>query len=138
MENEVFRSKYVVIQYDHETSIYTSTYMAETENMTDKEWRELLLQLVNVLEKYKPKYILDDNRERRYAYSPDMQAWTLELLVDNWNKKGLEKYVQILPKEIISHITAGQIDELANTKFSLHFENKFVTDYESAINWINE
>lgn len=138
MEKEIFESKFVRIFFDQETKIYTSKYLPETENMTDKEWQALMVELVKVVEKYKPRYILDDNRDKRYDYPPDIQEWTLKLFVNSWNKIGLEKYVQILPRHIIGQISSEQIQELSNTKFSTQFKNKFVADYESAIFWINE
>jgi len=138
MEKEVFKSKFVKILFDEETKICTSIYLSETENMTDKEWQTLMSQLVKVIEKYKPRFILDDSRDRKYDYPPDIQTWTLELFVESWNKIGLEKYVQILPKHIIGQITAEQIQELNNTKFSAKFKNKIVVDFESAKSWIKE
>jgi len=138
MGEAVFESKYVKIFFNKETRIYTSIYLSETENMSDKEWQALMLELVKIVEKYRPRFILDDNRERRYDYPPDIQAWTLELFVNSWNKIGLEKYVQILPNHIIGRITAEQIQELNNTEFSAQFKNKMVVDYKSAESWINE
>lgn len=138
MEKEIFKSKFIKIFFDQATKVYKSIYLSETENMSDQEWKILMMDVVQVIEKYKPKYILDDNRDRKYDYPPDVQEWTLQLFVDSWNKIGLEKYVQILPTHIIGQITSEQIHELNNTKFSAQFENKLVTDYESAISWINE
>ena len=138
MEKEIFKTKFVKILFDAETKIYTSIYLPETENMTNKEWQTLMVELVKVVEKYKPRFIIDDNRDRNYDYPPDIQEWTLQLFVGSWNKIGIEKYVQILPTHIIGQITAEQIQELNNVEFSAQFKNKLVVDYESAISWINE
>lgn len=138
MEKEILKSKFVKILFDEETKIYTSIYLPETENMTDKEWQALMVELAKVIEKYKPRFILDDNRNRKYDYPPDIQTWTLELFVESWNRIGLEKYVQILPTHIIGQLTAEQIQELNNTKFSAKYKNKIVVDFESAMSWINE
>jgi len=80
---EVYRSKYAVATYDEQSELYTLKYLPETANMMDEEWKELMLKLLDVTEKYKPKFILDDNTSRLYAYPPEMQAWTLELFIDN-------------------------------------------------------
>jgi hypothetical protein len=138
MEKEVFNTKYVVATYDDQAKIYHAKLLPETENMRDEEWKELIKSHLKVIEKFRPKYYIDDNTYRLYSYPPDIQAWTLELCVESWNKNGLKKYVQILPENIIGQITANQIGELANTEFSLLFENKFVKCYKEAIEWINE
>jgi len=137
MEKEVFRSKYAIATYDDKLGLYTLKYLPETENMTNQEWKDLMTSLLEITEKYKPKYILDDNTDRLYSYPPEIQSWTLELFIQSWNKNGLKKYVQILPKDFIGHLSGEQIVELANFKFSEIFENKFVEDYDSAINWLN-
>ena len=138
MEKEVFKSKYALATYDEQTEIYRLKYYPETENMINKEWKELMLSLLIITEKYKPKYIIDDNKTRLYSYPPEIQAWTLDLFINSWNKNGLKKYVQILPTNYIGQLSGEQIVELANIRFSDIFENKFVEDYNSAIQWIEE
>jgi hypothetical protein len=106
--------------------------------MTDQEWRDQMIELKNLIEKYRPEYIIDDNRERLYGYSPDMQAWTLNLFTELWNRIGLKKYAQILPKEIIGKLTSMQIEEMAVNDFEMNYQYKMVEDYESAMAWIRE
>lgn len=136
MEKLVYESKFAVAKYDDEKELYTLTYLSETANMRDEEWEKLMKQLLVVTNKIKPKYILDDNRERLYAYSPEMQEWTLKLFIDTWSKNGLIKYVQILPKDFIGELSAEQIVELANVKFSEIFENTFVETHQEAVKWL--
>jgi hypothetical protein len=136
MEKVIFESRFAVAKYDKVKELYLLRYLRETENMRDTEWKDLMKQLLVVTDKYKPKYILDDNRERLYSYSPETQTWTLELFIDTWNKNGLKKYVQILPKDFFGELSAEQIVELANVKFSEIFENTFVATYEEAVNWL--
>lgn len=137
MEKVVHQSKYAIAKYDPEKELYTLTYLSETENMRDEEWKDLMRQLLVVTDTLKPKYILDDNRDRLYAYPPEMQDWTLKLFIDIWHKNGLKKYVQILPKDFIGELSAEQIVELANLKFSEIFDNTFVQSYEEAMKWLN-
>lgn len=136
MEKEIFKSKYFKAVYDESTKIYTSIYLPETENMRDNEWQILMNELKNIIETYKPEYIIDDNRNRLYSYSPDMQEWTLNLFINSWNSFGLKKYVQIKPKRIIEKLTTRQIEEMAVKEFNMLYSYKIVEDYESAVKWI--
>lgn len=138
MDIEVYNSKYAIALYDEQSGIYTTKYLSETENMRDDDWKQLMHELLNVNEKLKPKFVIDDNTQRLYSYPPDIQAWTLALYVECWNRNGLRKYVQILPDNIIGQITAEQIVELANAEFHPLFENKYVKTFAEAIDWINE
>lgn len=136
MEKVIFESKFVIAKYDIEKELYTLIYLKETENMRDEEWKDLMKKLLVVTDKYKPKFILDDNRDRLYSYPPEMQAWTLDLFIETWNKNGLKKYVQILPTDFIGELSAEQIVEMANIKFSEIFENTFVTTFDEAVKWL--
>jgi hypothetical protein len=138
MTKEVFKSKFALATFNEQTKTYILKYYPETGNMTNEEWKTLMRDLLKITEKYKPQYIIDDNSERLYAYPPEIQAWTLELFIDSWNRNGLKKYVQILPKDFIGELSGEQIVEMANMKFSEIFDNTFVEDYESAIKWIAE
>lgn len=138
MKEVILRTKYIEASYDEETKIYISKYLPETRDMTDKEWQEQMLELKSLIESYKPAYIIDDNCDRLYSYSPDMQVWTLNLFVDSWNKIGLKKYAQVLPKEIISKLTSEQIEEFAVNDFKMQYRHKMVSDYQSAYEWLKE
>lgn len=137
MEKIVHESKYAIAKYDEEKELYTLTYLKETENMLDEDWKKLMTELLVVTDSCKPKYILDDNSDRKYFYSPEIQQWTLDLFIEKWDKNGLKKYVQILPTELIGELSAEQIVEMANVNFSDIFENTFVVSYKDAIEWLN-
>jgi len=137
MEKTVHQSEYAIAKYDAEKELYTLTYLPETANMRDADWKDLMSKLLVVTENLKPKFILDDNRERLYAYPPEIQDWTLKLFIDVWNRNGLKKYVQIVPKDFIGELSAEQIVELGNLKFSDIFENTFVQSYEEALAWLS-
>jgi hypothetical protein len=138
MDEIILQTKYVKALFNDETRIYTSIFLPETRNMTDKEWQEQMVGLKEIIEKYKPDFIVDDNTYRLYGYSPDMQAWTLDLFVESWNRLGLKKYAQIVPREIVGKLTSDQIEELAVNVFRMQFKHKLVGDCRSALDWINE
>ena len=138
MEKVILKSKFVEVLFNEETSIYTSKYLPATEYMTDKEWQEQMSELKILIETYKPSYIIDDNRDRLYSYSPDMQAWTLNIFVESWNKLGLKKYAQIVPIEIVGKLTSEQIEGIALNDFNMQYEHMLFNDYQSAYNWVSE
>jgi len=138
MEKEILTTKYITVTFDDETKIYASKYLAATRNMADEEWQNQMLELKSLIETIKPAFIIDDNRERFYGYSPDMQIWTLTLFVDSWNNIGLKKYAQISPREIVGKLTTQQIEEFAVNDFKMCYQYKLVDDFESALGWINE
>jgi len=137
MEKVVHQSQFAIAKFDAEKALYTLTYLPETANMTNKEWKDLMTELLVVTDTLKPKYILDDNRDRLYAYPPEIQDWTLRLFIATWQKNGLIKYVQVLPKDFINELSAEQIVELANFKFSEVFDNTFVKTVEEALEWLD-
>lgn len=137
MEKIVHQSQFAIAKYDVDKELYTLTYLPETAKMRDNDWKDLMNKLLVVTKTVKPKYILDDNRNRLYAYPPEIQDWTLKLFINVWNKNGLIKYVQIVPKDFIGELSAEQIVALGNLKFSDIFDNTFVQSYEEAINWLD-
>ncbi len=138
MKEELYKSKYVVFTYKEETDTFTLRHLPESEDMTDDEYKEFVLILIEYFEKYNPKYINDDDRERLYAVTPDIQQWALSKVVPAMNKIKLQKYVRILPDDFIGKLSSEQVDTLVKTKFSTVFENKFLDDYDAAIKWVNE
>lgn len=138
MKEKVAISRFIEVFYDAGIKLYHARYLPTTRDMTDQEWRDQMIELKNLIEKYQPEYIIDDNRERLYGYSPEMQAWTLNLFTELWNRIGLKKYAQILPKEIIGKLTSMQIEEMAVNDFEMNYQYKMAEDFESAMAWIEE
>lgn len=138
MDKEILNSKFIRVTFNEENRIYTSRYLPETENMTNRQWKELMIDLKAIIEQYQPLAIIDDNRNRLYDYSPDMQIWTLGLFVESWNRIGLKKYVQILPTAILGKLTSQQIKEFSVNDFEMKYKFKFVDDLQTAINWVTE
>ncbi len=138
MEKEVYKTKYVVCLFNEETEILSLKYFKETEYMTDEEFLEFTKDLIVCLYQYKPKFFIDDNSERLYASTPEMQAWGLNKVIPVLNEIGLKKYIKILPQDFIGKLSADQIRKMANTKFSTFFETNSTDDYDEAIRWIKE
>lgn len=138
MDKEIYKSEFVQVLYTKKARVFKVIYFRETQNMTDNQWQEQMVNLKELYEELKPRYIIDDNRNRLYSYSPDMQAWTLNLFIPSWNKIGVLKYVQIQPNEIVGEISTYQIEELARNKFNMQFEHRIEDDYQAAIKWVNE
>ncbi len=133
MVKEVHVSKYAVASYNEQEGIYIAKYLPETENMRDHEWKMLMTELLDVNERIKPKYVIDDNTHRYYSYPPDIQAWTVERFIDCWNRNGLKKYIQIEPNHIIGQITTVQIIELAFEEYAPAFKIYHVKTIDEAL-----
>jgi hypothetical protein len=138
MEKILLKTKYVEVLLDDSIKLYTSVYLLPTEDMTDQEWKAQMIELKNLTEQLKPHFIIDDNTNRKYGYSPEIQKWTLNLFVKLWNEIGLKKYAQILPSEILGKLTSMQIEDLAVSDFEMKFEYKMCGDLKCALTWIKE
>ena len=136
MENEIFASKFAKVFYNTSKKLYTIKYLSATEDMSNQDWKNLMLSFQALWHKFETLYMISDDRERKFGYDPDLQEWTLKLVIPDWNKLGLKKYVQILPKDFITNLSSEQIDEMGNTRFSPFFENAFVQTYDEAVEWL--
>ena len=123
MEKVKLQTDFIRVLFDDEAKLYTSIFLPTTNLMTDSEWKMQMLELRDLIEHLKPLYIIDDNTNRKYGYSPEMQKWSLNLFVESWNEIGLKKYAQILPTEILGKLTAMQIEELALQEFEMKYKH---------------
>lgn len=138
MELLKLQTDFIKVLFDEEIRLYTSVYLPATGHMTDNQWKTQMLEVKELIVQLKPLFIIDDNLNRNYSYSPEMQKWTLNLFVELWNDIGLKKYAQILPNEILGKLTSMQIEDLALNDFEMKYEYKMCKGYKSAINWIKE
>lgn len=136
MEQEVYKSKFIIAKYDDVKKLIILKYMLETANMSNNEWDSWMRDLITLTDKYKPQYILSDNRQRRYAYSPEIQKNIAKDIAKHWIEIGLKKYAQVMPTDLLGSMSTYQLSDLINNQFPNMIENVCFDDYYDALKWI--
>ena len=77
---------------------------------------------------------MDYSVHRMYIVDPEMQEWTVQQLAPAWIGFGLQKYCQILAKDLVSNLSGQQTVQEAH-KIPNMFETKFFESMDHALGW---
>lgn len=138
MQQVITKSNYVEVSIDEKAGLTIIRFLPATDDMTNQEWKEEMIEFERLFEEFKPYFIIDDSRDRLYSYSPDTQEWMVRMFATQWNRIGVKKYVQIVPKEISGKLSSMQIEELATNAFNLQFKIMMVDTLDGAMKWVYE
>ncbi|WP_338767883.1 hypothetical protein WAF17_06650 [Bernardetia sp. ABR2-2B] len=130
---EVYKSKYMLLEYWEEYNLIELTWLPETENKTEEEYKEELLNYLECCIIYKPTGLISDTREYFFTVSIELQEWTNTTVFTRLLELGLSRVAFVRSPELIAQLSIEQtLEENEGSKFTTqYFDNK-----ESAKEWI--
>jgi len=129
---EIFKSKYKVIEFDEENSLIIETYLAQTIDMTEEEFKSEMIVMRDLCEKHCPKRLLASQQDLKFAVRPQIQGWINDEIFVKLQKT-IEKIAFLMPLDFVAQLAVEQtMDEEIGKKFNQHF---FSTKTD-AIDWL--
>ncbi len=119
---EIYRNKFVVFNYEKENSLITFIWTAETETMTDDEYKDVLITGIGLLDKYPSKFLLSSQKDKKYVVHPEAQEWVGKEALPKIFEKGIIKYAIVESEDIVINLATEQtIDEDETKEYGVLF-----------------
>jgi hypothetical protein len=131
----LFNSPYLQISIDEEKSIITNTWLPKTEDMTDAEYQENMLEFAKFVEAYKPKYHLIESKNFLYGITVEMQEWTNNTVFPRLAEAGIKKIAFTVSSEMVAQMS---IEQALEEEKAAVFQVKYFDSGEQAVNWFFE
>ncbi|GAB4471832.1 MAG: hypothetical protein OHK0057_15770 [Thermoflexibacter sp.] len=121
----LYYGKYIKAYVYPELSLMTYHWQPANFVMTEEEYQNTMLTLLQFLSKHKPKYVIADFRESEFVVIPSLQVWLSEHIIKPAVEISLKKLFLILRKgDLIQELSLEQIIEEAKNftfqSFNLH------------------
>lgn len=129
----VFESNELTIDYFEDRSYFKVVRAGN--NITEKEYKDLLLKWAEEIRYYKPAFQLVNYMNFYQPIAPHMQVWINENLIGPSFEVGMKKVAFIISRDFYAQVSVEQtMQENEGKKFKLkYFDNE--TDAES---WLFE
>jgi len=119
----------LILTEDYLEFVWNST----TEKMSADEYKKILLQYADFVEKHQPKKLLLDTIESKFIIAPELQEWSNKEVFIRSAKAGLTIVAYILPEDIVAQMSQEQLfDEEVSKKKA----NRYFSDKQEAIDWL--
>jgi len=129
MEELDFGYSKLILTDDYLEFVWNST----TEKMGADEYKEIMLQYADFVEKHQPKRLLLDTIDNKFIITPELQEWSNTEVFIRSAKAGLTIVAYILPKDIIAQMSQEQLfDEEVSKKKA----NRYFSEKQEAIDWL--
>lgn len=134
MSEEIYQSKFATINVEFTSSFLSLIWTDEQDNLQENTYKDEVLNYKTFLEKYQPKFILDDARRFLMPIPPDIQEWVAKTITETLNQY-VEKYAMVMPVEFIANLSADQnIDEVQGSVSKTIFQQ--FASIEEAMDWM--
>lgn len=120
----IFKDKFSEILFDSEKSLLEHIVFSETENMNEESFKIMLKEYLKATLDTQAKYSLVDVQNFLFVVSPELQAWTVELLQSV--PSAIKKMAYLMPDAFVESIAIEQLGEDHNAAklFTQYFKDK--------------
>ena len=119
---EIYKNKYIKYIFEEENSLVSYHWTTETENMTVESYKKNILLGIDYVTKYNPKFLLSDQRGKKFVVSPDLQEWNAKETLPKLFKQGVIKFAIIESEDFIIQLATEQtINEDKEKEYSVMF-----------------
>lgn len=128
----ISETKFAVFRYDADHNIGYQLYKENTTaEMTEEEYKQEMLKVVELCRIYKVHNLLADTRNFLFIITPEVQEWTDKYVFAT--NIYLKKFALIVSEDFISQLALEQVIE---DGASASFETRFFSDIGKAQEWI--
>ena len=132
---ELYNGKFMKYIYEKENSLLEFYWSSETENMSDEEYKELMLKGIGFVELYNPKYVINNSKKKTYVTSVEMQEWAAENALSRMFKNGVVKFAIVESEDLLIQLATEQaVEEDEDKKYGV----MFFDSEEKARKWLLE
>ncbi|WP_299457699.1 hypothetical protein [uncultured Microscilla sp.] len=136
----IYSDQYMDTYYNDDLQLIEIYWKDTTENMTEAEYRMLLLDTLDNLEKgieensWKCSKILADNRSFLFTMSPRLQEWQAKYVFAKLLGLGLQKSAIIMSQEFISQFS---IEQTLEENTNINENNRYFDNIQEAKDWLS-
>ncbi len=131
----LFEHKYIRIEWYDEIKFIKNVWYTATDDMTDKEYREIAEVQTRFIEDYKPILWLVSLSELGFVVVPETQTWADSTLFPRIIAAGVKYIAFVVSPNIFAHVAVEQLMEEETTKNADFHVKYFETDI-TAVNWL--
>lgn len=131
----MFQNRFVQFNLQPEENLLIETWTAETAQMLPFEWKNIHLDLVKAIEKYRPSKLLVHSEYLNFPITPDLQEWIANNIFPRAATAGLKKIAFVRPSDLFAQVSVEQLMEEDKVQ---HFTTRFFPNAREARKWIYE
>ena len=130
---QVYKSDYVTVYFHEHSSILESIWTELSVEMTPSLIKRELAARLDLVQKHKPKALLNNAKKFYYRIPPDSQEWISKNVLQKYVEAGIRKSAYIISTDVIAQISIEQtIQEEVNRDYQIrYFDTK-----QQAFKWL--
>lgn len=130
---QVYESRFLKVNYFEEHSMSEMIWLPETSEMSEEEYKEVFLDFLDIILKYKPTKNLPNIKEMKFGITLTLQEWTNQYIFAPVLEVGLLHSAFVVSEDFITLLSVEQVMEEPE---GIKFNNRYFNNREDAWNWL--
>ena len=133
----ISESAYFIIGFSEKKSLFYHFWKDEVEEMDEDSFKVEIADVLDILEKVRPTYLLVNDKKRKHFISQDVNDFIVAGFVPIYTNQGLKK-IAIVSNEMFTRQIQSEkiVQELENSSGSRGATFMFFIDISLAIEWL--
>ncbi len=134
---EVYKDHFQIFTYDEEKKFVRHSWFT-TEGMNDSDFKRCLVQYAEVIDKYRPDFVLSNTQNFVFTITLELQEWSSRAEISKTNEV-VKKLAIIVSLDLFAQLSVNQaIDETQSRNTNLLSETQYFDTEEEALKWLFE
>ena len=129
-----FDNEYLHIWIDEEVSMVKSDWKSKSIEMTNEEFKELGIIMLDAIKKHSLKKLFSDTRDFQYTISPEIQGWFAENVIVPCCAHSLKYVAYLISKDVFSQLS---VEQLMDENKDLGLTTRYFEDEQEAVDWLS-
>ncbi|WP_026998252.1 hypothetical protein [Eisenibacter elegans] len=130
---KVFESDYSYMEWDEVNSIFSHIFKPGSEDLNNDVFKEEMQTYVQHFKNLKPLRAIVNNKDMRFALSPDLQEWHAQNVFPQCVEAGVKKAAILVTEDIFAQVS---VEQLMEEESSGAFEVQYFEDAKLAKEWL--
>ncbi|WP_250630964.1 hypothetical protein [Rhodoflexus caldus] len=130
----LYASDKVVMSYDTATNTLITRWTMP-ESVDAELYKDIFFKYKDIILEKRPDKIFADGVNNRNTITPELQAWTNELLSEPYREIGLKKMAVLISADFYAALSVQQTIEEDTTA---EYQTAFFEDEAKAFEWLNQ
>lgn len=133
MKKTVYESRFLTIFYEKENDLFIEVFSPETEDMDEATYKEEMLKLLELTEKYRPTKALVNLKDFRFTIEPKLQEWQDKHVFAKGVELGLAWTAILVSSDFLTQVS---VEQSLNEEAGKQTNSQYFEDEKSAREWL--
>ncbi len=136
MEQRIYSSQFLTIDYDPDHKLIITHWIADDPDFTEDDFKKEIKEYVKAVGNHDTKALIIDTTKFKFPITPELDQWAVNYATPKLIEYGVKRVAYILPTDQLSKLSVELLINEAQIKSESKVIRAYFDNYEQGYNWV--